>query len=132
MIEATLNVNRLAAGKDLPQIELTSLASLWDDLKTEFAALPCATEADLRWEPVSASTSCASASSSSAARSRSTARPGADRRSRSACPARPSRRRTSPRRRPALAPSARPFTRAVDSGGRATHIGDVDQGGETV
>ena len=52
MIEATLNVNRLAAGKDLPQIELTSLASLWDDLKTEFAALPCATEADLRWEPV--------------------------------------------------------------------------------
>ena len=31
-----------------------------------------------------------------------------------------------------LAPSARPFTRAVDSGGRATHIGDVDQGGETV
>ncbi len=56
MIEATLNVNRLAAGKDLPQIELTSLASLWDDLRMEFDALPRTTDTALRWEPVGGTT----------------------------------------------------------------------------
>jgi PAS domain S-box-containing protein len=52
MIEATLNVNRLAAGKDLPQIERLPLAALWDDLRSEFDALPCPADVVLRWEPV--------------------------------------------------------------------------------
>jgi len=51
LIEATLNVSRLAAGKDPPQIEPLALATLWDDLRAEFDALP-GTEAMLRWEPV--------------------------------------------------------------------------------
>ncbi|HEY2387088.1 MAG TPA: GAF domain-containing sensor histidine kinase [Candidatus Binatia bacterium] len=51
LIEATLNVSRLAAGKDPPQIEPLTLSTLWDDLRTEFDALP-RTGAVLRWEPV--------------------------------------------------------------------------------
>src|SRR6185369_3271346 len=54
MIEATLNLNRLATGQDLPQLEPLALASLWDDLRTEFAALPRTADVALRWEPVGA------------------------------------------------------------------------------
>jgi PAS domain S-box-containing protein len=52
MIEATLNLNRLAAGKDLPVIEPLPLASLWDDLRTEYAALPRTNDVALRWQDV--------------------------------------------------------------------------------
>jgi signal transduction histidine kinase len=52
MIEATLNLSRLVAGKDPPQIEALPLAALWDDLRTEFDALPHATDTALRWEAV--------------------------------------------------------------------------------
>jgi PAS domain S-box-containing protein len=52
MIEATLNLNRLQAGKDRPQIEPLPLANLWEDLRTEFDALPRAAPITLRWEPV--------------------------------------------------------------------------------
>ncbi len=51
MIEATLNVSRLAAGKDPPQIEPLTVATLWDDLRAEFDALP-GSDAVLHWEPV--------------------------------------------------------------------------------
>jgi PAS domain S-box-containing protein len=52
MIEATLNLNRLATGQDLPRIEALPLASLWDDLRTEYDALPRSTDVALRWENV--------------------------------------------------------------------------------
>jgi signal transduction histidine kinase len=58
MIEATLNLNRLADGKDLPQIEPLVLASLWDDLDAEFAALPRPSETTLRWVPVGDTSLC--------------------------------------------------------------------------
>jgi hypothetical protein len=50
MIEATLSLNRLAAGHDLPSIEALKLATLWDDLRTEFEALPRRTAATLHWQ----------------------------------------------------------------------------------
>lgn len=52
MIEATLNVSRLAGGKDVPQIEPLQLAALWEELDTEFDALPRASGVALRWAPV--------------------------------------------------------------------------------
>jgi PAS domain S-box-containing protein len=50
MIEATLDLNRLAAGKDAPRPERVRLRALWEELEAEFAALPRKTEAVLRWE----------------------------------------------------------------------------------
>ncbi len=52
MIEATLDLNRLATGQDQPRIEAVPLASLWDDLRTEYDALPRTTGVALRWEDV--------------------------------------------------------------------------------
>jgi two-component system sensor histidine kinase EvgS len=52
MIEATLNLNRLATGKDLPVIEPLPLVSLWDDLRTEYDALPRTNDVTLRWQDV--------------------------------------------------------------------------------
>jgi signal transduction histidine kinase len=51
MIEATLDLNRLAAGKDMPQFEHVWMLELWDELRLEFAALPCKESVALRWEP---------------------------------------------------------------------------------
>jgi signal transduction histidine kinase len=51
MIDATLNLNRIAAGKDAPTYEPVSLPTLWDELSSEFAALPRRSAATLRWEP---------------------------------------------------------------------------------
>ena len=52
MIDATLSLNRLATGTDQPRIEAFRLAALWDELRTEFDALPHAREVALRWQPV--------------------------------------------------------------------------------
>jgi two-component system sensor histidine kinase EvgS len=51
MIDATLSLNRLAAGTDVPRIEAMSLAGLWEDLRAEFDALPRPAAVGLRWEP---------------------------------------------------------------------------------
>jgi len=52
LIEATLNLNRMEAGKDTPTFEPVAVRELWDELASEFAALPHRSELDLRWEPV--------------------------------------------------------------------------------
>jgi signal transduction histidine kinase len=52
MIEATLDLNRIALGKDVPRLAPVSLQQLWDELRAEFAALPRHAETVLRWEPV--------------------------------------------------------------------------------
>ena len=54
MVEATLDLNRLATGQDPPRIEPLPLASLWDDLRTEYEALPRTADVTLRWEDVGA------------------------------------------------------------------------------
>jgi PAS domain S-box-containing protein len=51
MIEATLDLNRLAAGKDVPQLEQVQVLELWDELRQEFEALPCKESVAIRWEP---------------------------------------------------------------------------------
>ncbi len=51
MIETTLNVNRLEAGRDLPQFERLSIRTLLDDLAGELAAMPRQSGTELRWEP---------------------------------------------------------------------------------
>jgi PAS domain S-box-containing protein len=51
MIEATLDLSRIAAGKDVPTFERISLAALWAELATEFEALPRKDPIELRWEP---------------------------------------------------------------------------------
>ena len=50
MIEATLNVNRLDAGKDQPIFERLSVPALLDALASDFAALPHQDGTVLRWE----------------------------------------------------------------------------------
>jgi signal transduction histidine kinase len=50
MIEATLNVNRLDAGKDQPVFERLSVPALLEGLASDFAALPHQEETVLRWE----------------------------------------------------------------------------------
>jgi signal transduction histidine kinase len=52
MIDATLSLNRLAAGNDRPHVERLRLADLWEDLRAEFEALPHTSAVALRWEPV--------------------------------------------------------------------------------
>jgi PAS domain S-box-containing protein len=56
MIEATLNLNRLATGKDLPQLEAVRMPELWGELETEFAALPRKGRVRLDWAPVGVAT----------------------------------------------------------------------------
>ncbi len=52
MIEVTLNLNRLAAGRDVPQLERVQVLELWNELRQEFAALPCKESVAVRWGPV--------------------------------------------------------------------------------
>ena len=52
MIEATLNLNRMEAGRDTPTFEVTPVRELWDELASEFAALPRKSGLELRWEPI--------------------------------------------------------------------------------
>jgi len=52
LIEATLNLNRLEAGRDEPSLEPVDVAALWDELASEFTAVPHKSEVALRWAPV--------------------------------------------------------------------------------
>jgi signal transduction histidine kinase/DNA-binding response OmpR family regulator len=52
MVEATLNLNRIAQGTDIPQFAETSMEDLWTEMAAEFAVHPRKTNAELRWEPV--------------------------------------------------------------------------------
>ena len=52
MVEATLNLNRIAQGTDIPQFAETSMEDLWTEMAAEFAVHPRKTSAELRWEPV--------------------------------------------------------------------------------
>jgi signal transduction histidine kinase len=51
MIEATLDLNRLEAGKDPPVIERVQVGDLLDVLRTEYAAVGGRPETVLRWQP---------------------------------------------------------------------------------
>jgi signal transduction histidine kinase len=50
MIEATLNLSRLEAGKDLPRYEPLRLRDLTDELAAEFGAIECPTGTMLQWD----------------------------------------------------------------------------------
>ncbi len=50
MIEATLNLNRIAAGQDPPVVTDVRVDDLWKELGDDFAALPQRTQAVLSWE----------------------------------------------------------------------------------
>jgi signal transduction histidine kinase len=52
MIDATLNVNRLEAGMDLPRFDVVPAREVVEQLKSDFAVLPRRAEIELRWEPV--------------------------------------------------------------------------------
>jgi signal transduction histidine kinase len=52
LVEATLNVNRLETGQDAPQLAEVEMRGLWDELASEFAALPRSPGVVLHWEPV--------------------------------------------------------------------------------
>jgi signal transduction histidine kinase len=52
MIEATLNLGRLEAGRDPACLETIAVPALLDELATEFAALTQRPATTLRWEPV--------------------------------------------------------------------------------
>ena len=56
MIEATLNLNRLEAGRDPAQIEVVSVPALFDELESEFAALPRAATLALHWDAAAGAT----------------------------------------------------------------------------
>jgi signal transduction histidine kinase len=51
MIEATLNLGRLEAGRDPARIETVAVAALLDELAAEFTALALPPATVLRWEP---------------------------------------------------------------------------------
>ncbi len=51
MIDATLNLNRIAAGQDPPVLAVVRIDELWDELQSDFAAIKRKTAATLRWEP---------------------------------------------------------------------------------
>ena len=51
MIDATLNLQRIGAGQDVPIIADVSIPELWAELRADFAAMPRKTAAGLRWEP---------------------------------------------------------------------------------
>jgi len=50
MIEATLNVSRLEAGKDLPCFDTLAMRDLTDELAAEFAAVERPASTELRWD----------------------------------------------------------------------------------
>ena len=52
MIDATLNLNRLAAGGDAPRFAAVSVSDLWSELRTDFDAFPRRTDAELRWQDI--------------------------------------------------------------------------------
>jgi signal transduction histidine kinase len=52
LIEATLNLNRLEVGKDAPSVEPVAVAALWEELASEFAALPARPGVALVWRGV--------------------------------------------------------------------------------
>jgi signal transduction histidine kinase/CheY-like chemotaxis protein len=52
MIEGTLDLNRMAAGRDAACVERVLVGELWDELRTDFGAMPRRSEAALRWQPV--------------------------------------------------------------------------------
>ena len=52
LIEATLDLSRIEAGKDPAQLAPLSVRGLLDELSVEFGALPRRPEVELRWEPV--------------------------------------------------------------------------------
>jgi signal transduction histidine kinase/ActR/RegA family two-component response regulator len=52
LIDATLNVNRLAAGGDAPHFATVSVPDLWSELRTDFDAFPRRTDAELRWDDI--------------------------------------------------------------------------------
>jgi len=56
MIEATLNLNRLEAGRDPAQIEVVSVPALFEELESEFAALPRAAKLALHWDAAAGAT----------------------------------------------------------------------------
>ncbi len=58
MIDATLNLNRIAAGDDTPVFADVPVAELWEELQTDFAAIPRKTAAGLRWESAADLTLC--------------------------------------------------------------------------
>ena len=49
MVEATLDLNRIAAGKSAPRLAPVALAGLWDELRSQFAALPSKAGVELCW-----------------------------------------------------------------------------------
>ncbi len=49
MITATLDLGRMVAGRDEPQLEVVALRMLWEDLDTELASLPRTGEVALSW-----------------------------------------------------------------------------------
>jgi len=51
MVDATLNLNRIAAGQDTPIFAEAGLRELWEELQADFAAIPRKTAAGLLWEP---------------------------------------------------------------------------------
>ncbi len=51
MIEGTLNLNRIEAGQDIPQLAEIAVDELLDELRGEFAVYPRKTDAVLRWLP---------------------------------------------------------------------------------
>jgi signal transduction histidine kinase len=51
LIEATLNLNRLEIGGDAPRVEPVAVQELWDELASEFDALPRPAGLALCWEP---------------------------------------------------------------------------------
>ena len=50
LIEATLDLNRLESGRDTPHLGPVAVQPLWDELASEFAALPAKPGVELRWE----------------------------------------------------------------------------------
>jgi signal transduction histidine kinase/ActR/RegA family two-component response regulator len=52
MIDATLNINRFAAGGDVARFAPVALADLWREMQADFEALTPRSEAVLRWEGV--------------------------------------------------------------------------------
>ncbi|HWP66684.1 MAG TPA: GAF domain-containing sensor histidine kinase [Candidatus Limnocylindria bacterium] len=50
LIEATLDINRLESGADPARLAPSSMSELWEELASEFSALPRGPEVALRWE----------------------------------------------------------------------------------
>lgn len=49
LVEATLDLNRLESGRDLPQLAPVALREVWDELSTELAVVPRAAGVRLEW-----------------------------------------------------------------------------------